>query len=158
MLTDGNKDMRDEVVQKQLAFAHVFVVVVVAVFIAGLFITGCQTDQSAVSRSEPVAPVFMVDHAMLDAMNEEERVILDVRTPGEYERGHIPGAINIPHNELSARSEELASHGEKTIVAYCESGGRTRIALDILKKAGYTRLGHLKGDMISWRTAGRALD
>lgn len=44
--------------------------------------------------------------------------IIDVRTPGEFEDGHYPGAVNIPLNELPQRLEELEEM-KKPIVAYC---------------------------------------
>ncbi len=79
-------------------------------------------------------------------------LILDVRTPEEYEAGRVPGAINIPHTELAARLDELgpaAPDGE--IVVYCERGGRAAVAEALLRDAGYERTLHLEGDMAAWR-------
>lgn len=78
-------------------------------------------------------------------------LILDVRTPEEYAEGHIPGAINIPHDQLSSRHREIAAHKNKDIVLYCRSGRRVGIAADILQAAGFSKLLHLAGDMGSWR-------
>jgi phage shock protein E len=61
--------------------------------------------------------------------------IIDVRTPGEYEDGHYPGAVNIPLNELPQRLEELEEM-KKPIVAYCRSGARSSVAVSILKQNG----------------------
>jgi len=61
--------------------------------------------------------------------------IIDVRTPGEYEDGHFPGAVNIPLNELPQRIEELEEM-KKPIVAYCRSGARSSMAVSILKQNG----------------------
>ena len=51
-------------------------------------------------------------------------VILDVRTPEEYAAGHVPGAINIPHDQVRARLAEIDSAKDQPIVVYCRSGRR----------------------------------
>ena len=77
-------------------------------------------------------------------------LILDVRSTEEYAEGHIPGAINIPHDQLSSRLAEIGAHKNKEIVLYCRSGRRVGIAADILQAAGFNRLLHLAGDMSGW--------
>ena len=81
--------------------------------------------------------------------------LLDVRTTDEYNSGHIPGAINIGHKEISGRLDELRPYKDKDIVVHCERGVRARIAQDILTKAGFSHVYHLAGDMAAWRNAGR---
>lgn len=63
-------------------------------------------------------------------------LLLDVRTPAEFKDGHVPRALNVPVQELSAR---LAEVGPRTrpIVVYCRSGGRSAMASQILQGAGY---------------------
>ncbi len=81
-------------------------------------------------------------------------LILDVRSPQEYAEGHIPGAINIPHDQLGSRLAEIGSHKNKDVVLYCGSGGRVGIAVNILRPAGFSKLLHLDGDMNGWRRNG----
>lgn len=81
-------------------------------------------------------------------------LILDVRTPEEYAEGHIPGAINIPHDQLGSRHQEIATYKDKDIVLYCKSGRRVGIAADVLQAAGFNKLLHLAGDMGGWRMNG----
>jgi phage shock protein E len=81
-------------------------------------------------------------------------LILDVRSPEEYAEGHIPGAINIPHDQLGSRHPEIGTHKHKEIVLYCRSGGRVGIAADILQAAGFNKLLHLAGDMGGWSSNG----
>jgi len=52
----------------------------------------------------------------------EAPLILDVRTPGEYRSGHVPHAINIPHNELASRLVEFAGAKDREVVTYREQG------------------------------------
>lgn len=77
-------------------------------------------------------------------------LILDVRSPEEYAEGHVPGAINIPHDQLAARLAEISAHKNSDIVLYCRSGGRVGIAAGILQAAGFSKILHLAGDMGGW--------
>ena len=78
-------------------------------------------------------------------------LIIDVRTRGEYQSGHVPQAINIPHFELQGRLAELPADKAREIVTYCERGPRAGVAEYILQQAGFTVIRHLQGDMYSWR-------
>lgn len=84
-----------------------------------------------------------------------DALILDVRTPAEYSVSHVPGAMNIPHDELAARLSELDSELDRPIVVYCKSGRRAGMATSVLISAGYTGIHHLLGDMDGWLANGR---
>lgn len=62
-------------------------------------------------------------------------VIVDVRTPHEYDNGRIPGSINIPVDRISASVERIRSM-KKPVIVCCESGARSNTAKNILKSAG----------------------
>jgi len=87
--------------------------------------------------------------------SDRSLLLLDVRTAKEFTEGHIPGAINIPHELLSARSAELGNDKSRQIVVYCQSGYRAGVAEEILRAAGFSQLQHLQGDMRGWSAAGR---
>jgi len=67
-------------------------------------------------------------------------VILDVRTPVEFASGHIPGAINIPHDQIDGKVQKEIPAKETTVHLYCRSGRRSGIALEIMRELGYTDL------------------
>lgn len=69
------------------------------------------------------------------ALKEEGAVVLDVRTPAEFESGHISGSINIPLDRLSTQLAGLKKDG-KTIIAVCRSGNRSAMAVAQMKAAG----------------------
>ncbi len=93
---------------------------------------------------------------LLEWMEQKSNLcVLDVRTADEYASGHIPGAINISHDKISAHLDELTAHKDKNIVVYCERGGRARMAQNTLTKAGFPNVYHLTGDMTAWRDAGQ---
>jgi len=74
--------------------------------------------------------------------------LVDVRTSGEFAAGHIPGAINLPVQDLERRMGELTGK-DRPIVLYCRSGARSSSAARMLRAAGYTDV-HDLGAMSRW--------
>ena len=66
-------------------------------------------------------------------------LIVDVRTPREFEGGHYLGAVNIPLDSLTARISEFGDKNQP-IVVYCRSGRRSGLAKEELRKAGFTQV------------------
>ncbi|MDF2520964.1 MAG: CoA-disulfide reductase [Clostridia bacterium] len=84
-------------------------------------------------------------------------LVVDVRTAGEFAYGAVPGAVNIPLDELQSRVGELGKKDRK-IILYCASGARSAYALQVLKAYGFTDLengGGLSRMMARARTTGR---
>jgi len=81
-------------------------------------------------------------------------VALDVRTQSEYDGGHIYGAVWIPVSELGARIDELANHKDDEIIAYCESGGRSATASQILDSYNFTKVYNMLEGIQAWQFAG----
>lgn len=74
--------------------------------------------------------------------------LLDVRSPEEFGGGHIDGAINIPIQELSGRTDELDDKNHE-IVVYCQSGARSAMAKRLLEHDGFTSV-HDLGGLAQW--------
>jgi phage shock protein E len=101
--------------------------------------------QSAVPSapvSRPVAP-GVVDGATAKALVAAGAKVVDVRTPEEFTAGHVPGAINIPHDQLPRRAAEIGP-ASTPVVLYCRTGRRSGIAAEALQKAGFSKLYDLK--------------
>lgn len=81
-------------------------------------------------------------------------VLLDVRTAGEYAAGHIEGAINIDVEGMTFEGEIADLDNTKTYAIYCQSGRRSRIAVETMTKAGFTKLFNLDQGIGSWISAG----
>ena len=68
-------------------------------------------------------------------------MIIDVREPEEYARGHVAGAINLPPSELMAGAAALKDVPKDTpLVLYCVSGSRSNVSINILRQLGFTNL------------------
>ncbi len=103
-------------------------------------------------------PIIKQEELLKKLELESAPLILDVRSPGEYQSGHVPQAINIPYNQLASRLGELSVAQDRQIVTYCERGPRAGIAEIILGHAGFTAVRHLEGDMYLWRQNGLPIE
>ena len=72
-------------------------------------------------------------------------VLIDVRSVEEFNAGAIAGALNIPHTEIGEKISSAVPGKETPLYLYCRSGRRVQIAMDILKKQGYSNLVNLGG-------------
>jgi len=82
------------------------------------------------------------NEAQIKAWNmiDDGALIVDVRTPGEFRSGHLPGAKLIPVNQLSAKIAEFGTDKNRPIVVYCKSGSRSGRAESFLKSAGFSNV------------------
>lgn len=89
-----------------------------------------------------------IDSKQAHALVQSGAKLVDVRTPAEYAEKHLPGAVNIPVQELEARINELEPK-DQTLILYCRSGSRSSGAYEQLKKQGFSKL-HDLGAMSAW--------
>jgi len=78
--------------------------------------------------------------------------LIDVRTPGEYENGHIKNALLI--NYMSSDFKDKAFKGldkTKPVLVYCASGGRSAKSAKMYKEAGFTKVYNLLGGITAWK-------
>ena len=80
---------------------------------------------------------------------EDDYVILDARTQAEYDEGHIPGAILIPHDTVATAAEDALPDKGQLILVYCRSGHRSTQAPQPLGDLGYTNVVEF-GGINSW--------
>jgi rhodanese-related sulfurtransferase len=108
----------------------------------------------ALADAPPAPLAKLPPKALEQRLGEADLVVLDVRTAEEFAAGHVPGAINVPHDQLQGRLAELAGARDKDVVLYCRSGRRAQVAAGVLAQAGFTRVSHLEGDYPAWSGAG----
>jgi rhodanese-related sulfurtransferase len=105
------------------------------------------------ARMAPMTQAQLLEHLR---SHPDHVFVLDVRTPQEFAEGHVPGAVNVPYDQVASRLAEVPK--DKDIVLYCRSGRRAGLAADVLAAQGYTRLSHLEGDMPAWIEKGHPVE
>jgi phage shock protein E len=108
---------------------------------------------SAPAKLVPMSQEALAEHM---AKHADHLFVLDVRSPEEFKEGHVPGAVNIPYDQMASRLADVPK--DKDVVLYCRSGRRAGIAAEVLAANGYSRLSHLEGDMPAWIEKGRPVE
>jgi len=119
----------------------------IAPFIAFLIV---EAVGSACAEAPAPATISQQDLAARIA-DASAPVIFDVRSEDEFASGHVPGAINLPYDQIADRLADQNLDSDDEIVVYCESGRRAAVAEETLRQAGFTGVRHLEGDMRGWR-------
>ena len=111
-----------------------------------LLLSSCSAPGGSVNSYRQIS----MDEAVEMMRDEKNYIILDVRRPDEYAEGHIPGAINVPNEEIG--TAEIAELPDKSqlILVYCRSGRRSKEASEKLVKLGYTNIVEF-GGILDWK-------
>ena len=117
------------------------------ILLAVLFLTAC--GQNTEKEQETVYMNITAEEARKIMDTQEGCLILDVREQEEYDQGHIPGAILIPHEEIAEKAEEVLPDKNQLILVYCRSGRRSKIAAESLVELGYTNILEF-GGILDW--------
>ena len=121
------------------------IVSIAAALVFLLAVSGC-------GAAENEGSVYMnISHEKAKEMMENigEFVLLDARSEEEFSEGHIPGAIVIPHDEISERAESEIPEKDVPVFVYCRSGRRSKIAAEELVSLGYSEIYEF-GGIIDW--------
>ncbi len=127
-----------------------------------------QNTEQAKSASQMVAearktvPEITVAQAKEELDQGQVGLLLDVREPTEWEKGHIPGAVLAPRGLLEwyadpttpSAKAELTTKREARIIVACASGGRSMLAAQTLKSMGYTNIVNMAGGFNEWSKQG----
>lgn len=92
--------------------------------------------------------ITKVDSAGLTAAQQKGASIIDVRSPGEFQMGHIPGAKNVPVDQLEAAAASWDRNA--SYVLYCASGARSDQAQGIMQSMGFKNVADLSGGIATW--------
>ena len=88
---------------------------------------------------------------------KSKAVLLDVRTPEEFESGHVPGAINIPSGNPLLATKRWPDP-ETEIWVYCRTQGRSASFASNLRKSGYRNIHAVEGGITAWAEKGYPID
>jgi adenylyltransferase/sulfurtransferase len=121
---------------------------VITIVLVALVATTAFSEESGSNAAPSISP------AELHAQRESgvAPIVIDVRTSEEYASGHIPGAVNIPFDQVVERITEVdAARG---VALYCMVGPRARKGEAALLAAGHDKVLHLEGGLAAWQAAG----
>jgi len=122
----------------------------------GLALVAVLVAAVAVAGDPAPAPVTADQVYERQQQQDASLYVLDVRAHEEYAAGHVPGAVNIPHDQVASRLAEVPK--DKDVVLYCRSGRRSALASEVLADNGYTRLQLMQGDMPGWMAKDRPVE
>lgn len=121
--------------------------------LAGLVLLSCSSQSGATGGGVIDAAKFQ---AVIDSLSNEQ--LVDVRTPGEFEGGHIKGATNIDWNGSDFGSQAGMLDKSKPVMVYCLSGGRSASAANWFRSNGFTNVYELQSGVRGWSMAGMPLE
>ncbi len=129
------------------------IILLLALFV----IFGCKEQTKETATQATVAATvtdISVDEAK--ALIEQNKdnpdfVILDVRTPGEYQSGHIAGAVLLDYYSADFKNELAKLDKNKIYLVYCRSGNRSRKAAQVMKELQFTKVYNMLGGVIAWQ-------
>lgn len=119
---------------------------------------GAPAPQTQASAPAPQFAVLDVESYSDLLSKTQGALLLDVRTPGEYASGHIPGAVNIDFYAPDFAEQIGALDKTRDVFLYCASGNRSGQAMRLLQKAGFRSVKDLKGGFGGWARAGGAVE
>ena len=107
---------------------------------------------------EPKAPFKNLTAEEADKLIRERKdvTVIDVRTPEEYEQGHIPGAKNVSFIDVDFENK-IKAYENKPVLVHCASGSRSQRAVLSMLKKNFPELYHLDGGIVAWQGAGKEL-
>jgi rhodanese-related sulfurtransferase len=89
--------------------------------------------------------------AAVRLLNQDDTLVIDVRDPAEYAKGHIEGARQISLARLKEKLFELEPHKNAPILVYCQQGTTAKEACKQLSAGGFTQVYYLEGGIITWQ-------
>ena len=110
----------------------------ILLIIAGLLLlSGCGKKENSV---ETTYEKISMSEGIKRMKSDENFILLDVRRADEFATGHIPGAVNLPNEQIGKSEIPSLPDKNQTIYIYCRSGNRSKLAADKLLALGYTNL------------------
>lgn len=110
--------------------------------------------------AEAMAQIKQIDIPSASEHLAAGGAVIDVREPGEYLAGHVPGAVNIPRGVLEFKigDNALLANKDRPIVLYCKTGGRAALSAVNLQRMGYTQVRSLSGGFDGWVGGGQKVE
>jgi rhodanese-related sulfurtransferase len=93
--------------------------------------------------------------ALKGMLQDKAALLIDVREPSEFRRGHIPGAMNMPLRSLTDNLDNISK--DRPVVLYCSSGYRTAMGVMALQMLGYSNVRGFPPSIQGWKAGGEPI-
>ena len=113
-----------------------------------------RSKQEISSEAKSKAPHITSQQLSEYLSNDEDFILLDIRTEDEYQAGHIQGAQWFPRGKLEYYVQDLIKDPESRVVLYCRTGGRSALATLTMHDMGYINVVDLNGGFKEWVAEG----
>ena len=127
---------------------------------AALLVSPLYAEDAAHAVAVPagVAKNVSPDEAEKLLKDNPKIVVLDVRTPEEFAKGHIAGAKNVDFKAADFAEKVAALDKSKTYLVHCAAGGRSSKTLDLMKDKSFAAIYHLNEGFKAWEKAGKPVE
>ena len=98
-----------------------------------------------------------VERAVARMKKDPKIVVVDIRTPDEFAKGHIKGALNINMNDKDFSKKLAKLDRKKTYLMHCRSGGRSSASIPVWNRLGFKNVLHLAAGTLGWVQDGQPL-
>jgi len=129
-------------------------IILLFILLFGFILPSCsaQQEQNITALSPKEASNLIEKHK-----GDSDLVILDIRTQGEYQSGHLQNAVRVDFYSKSFADEIGRLDKEKSYLVYCRSGNRSARSMDLFKKLQFQKIYHLSSGINSWMSEGLPL-
>jgi thioredoxin len=126
--------------------------------IFSFIMASCQQPSSPGSTGEKIYQTVSVEKFSQLLEQNASAFIIDVRTPQEFNSGHIAGAANVDFYDATFKTVLSKLDKSRKVLVYCKSGGRSSSAMEMMKEMGFSEVYNLDGGMLAWSNANQPIE
>lgn len=132
-------------------------IILTSVLILSITVASCQ-NQAKDNSSKQINTTISVDEFDKKLSETKDVQLVDVRTPEEYQEGHLKNALNYNLNGTDFNNQLSKLDKTKPVMVYCLSGGRSAEAAEIMNKKGFAEVYNMQGGIMKWNAANKPTD
>lgn len=123
---------------------------------SGLIVSSSCNSNNAETSDQTIKDINVQESDIMikENQNNPDFIILDTRTTGEYNNGHLLNSVFIDYSSSNFKQEIEKLDRTKKYLIYCHSGGRSKTTLNLMKKLGFKEAYNMMGGIVAWTNAG----
>lgn len=133
-------------------------IILVSLLGVGISIASCQNQANSKTSDKTINTTISVDDFEKKLAETKNVQLVDVRTPEEYQEGHLKNSLNYNINGDDFDNQLSKLDKTKPVMVYCLAGGRSAEAAKIMGEKGFTEVYNMQGGFMKWNAANKPLD